>query len=575
MNLTQLLDLIEGMPGYRQLIKDLKQRRRPAVVVLDAAKPYFIAAIYRSLKIPLLLVTAQPENARSLYEQIPVWCDPDQVKLYPEPDAFPYQRMSSDASAETERIQTLAALAGTGQVSGQTGPGVPLVIISAPALAQKTVPYSDFTTSSRTVKPGLNTTPFELLSRWEAMGYRLENMAEIPGTISHRGGIVDIYPPTSTLPARIEFFGNTIDSIRLFDPTSQRSTRAVLSIAISPATDLLRPFLGDRCEMESVINSLDLTNCTPEVKEQFQEELARLLNRQRPDNGQFYAPLFNNDSLLSYLPANALVVLDEPATIELTVADLDTKAEELRAEKIGRGELPGNFPRPYFTWSELMPRLDASQRLSVTAWDTAGGDKSRHLNFSATPSYAGQVPAFLKKAKQLLEQKRRLIIVSHQASRLSELLNEGGILSQPVTEVQETPVPGSMTLVQGLLAEGWVMNDDTFLLTDNEIFGFIKQQRYIRKRPISRHKLAIDITPGEYVVHIEHGIGRFTGVATMSTDSTEKEYLVLQYAAGDRLFVPTDQIDRVSRYIGGGENPPVLSRLGTQEWPRTKQKTKE
>jgi transcription-repair coupling factor (superfamily II helicase) len=175
----------------------------------------------------------------------------------------------------------------------------------------------------------------------------------------------------------------------------------------------------------------------------------------------------------------------------------------------------------------------------------------------------------------MVEQKHRLIVVSHQASRLSELLDEEGIMAPPLTDVKQVPQRGSLTLVQGLLAEGWVMNNDTHLLTDAEIFGFIKQPRSIKRRPVPYHRLAIDLVPGTYVVHVEHGIARFAGVTTMSTDSSQKEYLVLQYAAGDKLYVPTDQIDRVDRYIGASEQPPVLSRLGTQEWTRSKQRVKE
>ncbi|MBA7561594.1 Transcription-repair-coupling factor [subsurface metagenome] len=571
MNLTQLLYLIEQMPAYHQLVDELKrQNGNPRVAVLDAAKPYLIAALYQNLKLPMLVVTAQPENSKKLYEQILTWSGSSQIKLFPEPDALPYQRIASDTSTELERLQVLSALANREPPSS-----APLTVTSAPALMQKTTPYSDFTSTGHTIKPGMDVEPFKLLGRWEAMGYRMENIVEVPGTISHRGGIIDIYPATNNLPARLEFFGNTIDSIRLFDPVNQRSLRAVSSIAISPATELLTPLLSSQLELKSIANSIDLTGCSPEVSQQFQQELAMLLNKQRPGNIQFYAPLFNKDSLVNYLPQDTLVILDESMSIELAIEDLDTKANELRAEKIERGELPHNFPRPYFTWKELEPKMRGRQYLTLTAWGITEADQVYQLSFTPTPSYAGQIPVFIKKAKQLLNQKHRLILISHQASRLSELLDEEDIIAPPLTEIEQIPPPGSLTLVQGSLAEGWVMNNDTHLFTDAEIFGFIKQRRLVKKRPVPHHKLFIDITPGDYAVHIEHGIARFTGVTTMSTDNTEKEYLVLQYANGDKLYVPTDQIDRVNRYIGAGDRPPVLSRLGTQEWTRTKQRAKE
>ena len=116
--------------------------------------------------------------------------------------------------------------------------------------------------------------------------------------MSRRGGIVDIYPPTSDLPARLEFFGNTIDSLRLFDPANQRSLKAIPSISIGPATEVL----ASPGELESALNRLDLSECSDEVRQQFQQETAMLLNRQKPGNLQFYAPLFNQGTLLEYLP---------------------------------------------------------------------------------------------------------------------------------------------------------------------------------------------------------------------------------------------------------------------------------
>jgi len=538
--------------------------------MLDAAKPYLIAALYQNLKLPMLVVTAQPENSKKLYEQISTWSGSTQIKLFPEPDALPYQRIASDITTELERIQVLYALA-----NSKPSSDIPLIVTSAPALMQKTTPYRDFTATGHTIEQGTEVEPFHLLSRWETMGYSMENTVEVPGTISHRGGIIDVYPATSDLPARLEFFGNTIDSIRLFDPAKQRSLRAVSSIAISPATELLTPLLSSQQELKSIADSIDLTDCSPEVREQFQQELAMLVNKERPDSTQFYAPLFNKDSILNYLPQDALVILDEPMNIKLAIEDLDNKANELRAGKAERRELPNNFPRPYFAWKELEPKIRERRHMVFTAWGITDTDQPHRLSFTPTPSYAGQIPAFIKKARQLLKKKHRLILVSHQASRLSELLGEEDIIAPLITEIEKIPPPGSPTLVQGSLAEGWVMNNDTHLFTDTEIFGFIKQRRLVKKRPVPCHKLFIDITPGNYAVHIEHGIAKFTGVTTMRTDNTEKEYLVLQYANGDRLYVPTDQIDRVNRYIGAGDRPPVLSRLGTQEWTRTKQRAKE
>jgi transcription-repair coupling factor (superfamily II helicase) len=568
MDLSKLLYLIEEMPQYHQLVEELKEAEGEVkAVVLEATKPYVIAALYQSRKRPMVVVSAQPERCQKLHEQIASWGA--EARLFPEPDALPYERVSADASTELERVQALSALA------GMDGQSPPLIVVSAAALMGKLTPHQDFNAAVHTIRLQAEVEPFKLLEKWQAMGYSLESTVELPGTIAHRGGIVDIYPPTSQLPARLEFMGNTIESMRLFDPASQRSSREIESLAIGPATELLAQLVKTKAELEEIAQSLKLANCSAEVRRQYEQELARLVDRQELNDLSFYAPLFNSDSLLDFLPPDCLLVLDELPNIEQAIDDLEEQAEQLRREKLERQELPINFPQPYFKWKELESNINRKERLRLTAWGVEPEEDAQILSFSTVPGYAGQLPAFIRKVKQLLGQKKRLIVVSHQASRLAELLEQEDIMAAPVEEIKEVPPIGSLTLVQGLLGEGWVMNGQTHLFTDAEIFGFIKHRRLVKRRPVPHHQFLIELTPGDYVVHIEHGIARFAGVIRMGEDNRQREYLVLKYAANDRLYVPTDQIDRVNRYVGAGDQPPTLSRLGTQEWGRTKQKVKE
>ncbi len=566
------------MPAYRRLVGELqKTDGGTGAAVLDAAKPYLVASLYKRLSIPVLLVTTQPENSRKFYEQLSTWCPNADIKLLPEPEALPYERIASDTTAALERLQALSALAGIAGSDNAPDGSPPLIIASAAAFMQKVAPGSEFCSAGQVIEQGMEIEPYRLLRQWQAIGYRLEEVVDIPGTMSHRGGIIDIYPPADDMPARLEFFGNTIESIRIFDPATQRSLRTVGSLAIGPATELLAPFRDDRKSLEDALNSLDLADLNPDARGQFQREISMLLGGEMPDDSRFYAPLFDQDSLLNYLPSEGILILDEPRNIELAAEDFTAKVEELRTEKLEQGELPHNFPAPFLSWRELDSGIGNRKCLKLTSWGVSGERQWHELDFIPVPNYAGQLPAFIKKTKEMLGKKKRLVFVSHQAGRLSELLGEEDIIAHPLEEIVEVPPPGSLMLVQGLLSGGWMMKGDTCLFTDSEIFGFIKQRRLLKKRPVPHHRLFTDINPGDYVVHIEHGIGRFAGITRMRADSGsgEKEYIVLEYAAGDRLYVPTDQIDRVGRYVGAGEQEPVLSRLGTQEWSRTKRKVKE
>jgi transcription-repair coupling factor (superfamily II helicase) len=556
MNLSCLLSLLKEVPAYRQLTGQLSATRgEPEAVILDAAKPYFIAALYEELALPLVVITTQPESARKLYEQLQVWC-PSSANLhrFPELDFLPYEHLPSSASTILERLQVLAALA-----LYRNGDKPPLIITSALAAISKTTPQKDFASVCHTLKQGMSADPLDLLHRWQGMGYEFEDVVEVPGQLSKRGGIIDIFPVCGQSPARIEFFGNQIESVRLFNPENQCSTKPISSITITPAKEILG---GVYPERDSSTTSPFSSPCS--------------------ESGLQLAP--QNDSgvtgnILDYLDSNAVIILDALGEIRTAVERLNKEAQELRKTKLEIGEPPQGFSPPCFTWEELEPKVKMRRQLTLEHWDAEGGDKplpyEQGLPFTLPQSYGGRLERFLKTAKQAIEAGQRLIMVSHQANRLAELLQEEGIYAPATSKIERLPPHSSITLLQGSLAEGWVLNNELNLLTDAELFGFVKQPRPGKKMPVRRQWLVPKLILGDYVVHVDHGIGKFSGLTILSTDRVEREYLVLQYAAGDKLYVPTDQIGRVSRYIGASDQAPSLSRLGTQEWQRIKRKVKE
>ena len=566
MNLSGLLPLIKDMPSYRNLIKELREERGvKRVVILDSARPYLLACLYHQLGLPMLVITARSEKARQLHEEIPLWLGSDApIKLFPEPDALPYERLSSESYTVQQRLRVLSELSEVDKT--------PLVIASAHAVVRKTVPAVSFTSSCHILRKGSKVDLERMLAQWIELGYEMENTVDLPGTVSRRGGIIDIYPPNSDLPARIELFGDEVESIRLFDPATQRSAQLVPQISIIPAREMVLPFT----EARKILGRLDLSTLNGEAREKVEDEIGHLASAQWFDGLDFYASLVNDGAFLDHFPEQTLVVLDQPDLIEAAVAELDSQAIELSRAQSERGELPGNFPVPYFTWAEMASRLDRfDQRLALEQW--GDGSQSYLMSFGPAPSYSGRVPAFLEETKDMIKDKRRIVIVSQQATRLSELLEEHDVIASPVTDIVHLPPSGSMTLVQGSLAGGWKMNGlgEDMVLSDAEIFGFVKKRRTVSKHPVRRDTFLSELLTGDYVVHIDHGIARFSGLTRISLDNGEREYLVLDYAAGDKLYVPSEQIDRISRYVGPGGYTPSLSRLGTQEWNRAKQRVRD
>jgi len=528
MNLSHLLSLIEQVSGYQQLKGELlgSQENKIKLVVPDAVKPFVIAALYRGLDLPILVIAAHPEGAKRLYDELQAWCPGSaSVQFFPEIDLMAGEYSASDFITVAERLRILSVLSLHNDMPLEERSS-PLIVSSALAAIGKAMSREDFVVSCHVLEVGMNVELLQLLQKWQAVGYELESIVEVPGTISRRGGILDVFSPNSELPARIEFVGNQIESIRLFDPKSQRSVRLVNSITVTPARE----------------------------------------------------SKFNADTILDYLVDKALLITDDIDEIKTIVDKLNSEAGELRQMKVEHGEQASDLPVPYLSWAEFEAKVRRiKQHLTLCSWDIDSANESRvqSLPFAPVLSYGGRLEVFCQGLKEMLEENRRIIVVSLQTNRLAELLQGQDILASPVSQIEQLPPLGMVTLVQGSLAEGWTLKDVLTLLTDNEIFGFVKQRRWFKKRPLRHHWFISELVPGDYIVHIEHGIGKFSGLTKMITDGVEREYVVLEYAAGDRLYVPTDQVDRVSRYIGASDQLPTLSRLGTQEWARTKQRIKE
>jgi transcription-repair coupling factor (superfamily II helicase) len=541
MNLSCLLSLLEDVPAYTQLAGELSTAKEEhKAVILDTAKPYLIAALYKELRLPLIVVTAQPETARKLHEQLRTWCSPSaELHRLPELDFMPYDKsqLSAVSYQMVERLRALATLALCEETDKP-----PLIVTSALAVMTKTIRRKDFVVACHILKSSMAAEPLELLRRWQSMGYEAEDAVEVPGQMSKRGGIIDVFPPSSQSPVRIEFSGNQIESMRCFDPESQRSTSPISSLLVTPVKELIQK--GDSSEVAA-------------------------------------------GSVLDYLDGDALLVLDDLEGIELTVTTINEETQELRATKIEKGELPEDFPSPYFTWEELESRIEQKRRLTLLnaiSHQASATGNGQALPFISAQSYGSQLEMFLKTAKRMVEQKQRVVVVSHQANRLAELLQKEDIHTSPASQIEQTPPAGSITVLQGSLDGGWLLDDRLTLITDVELFGFVKQPRAGKKRPIPHRWFLPQLAPGDYVVHVDHGIARFHGLVKMSSDGVEREYLALEYAAGDRLYVPTERIDRVSRYtcppglgrrVGAGDQAPHLSRLRTPEWQRTKNRVKE
>ncbi|MFQ6015394.1 MAG: transcription-repair coupling factor [Anaerolineae bacterium] len=604
MNLTGLLVLLQQTVHYRRLLEGLRAsggdgsdragEQGLGLRILEAARPYLIAALQQDWPAPLLVISPRPEKAVQFHRQLRHWsAEPENVLLFPEPDALPFERTAWHSETKQRRLTVLSKLTEVreqllSETEHQAARQRRLVIVaSAQALLHMTLPYEEFARRRETVHRGQVISMQELVSLWYSLGYQPVSLVEGPGTFSRHGGILDIYPPNSPLPTRLEFFGDQIESLRLFDPVSQRSQHKVESLSILPASEAL-PFWGK--EAAARLRSLDLSRCQTQTQQQLQKDLETLQDGEHFREIEHYIPYLYREAglLFDYLPPQGLVVVDSWADVEAAVADLEELILTTGQELTERGELPPDFLSPYLTWDNLRERLEDREQLVLGSSPPELPIYRWEDLFVPEDRYGGQLRRVMESCQGMMQEGRRVVVVTRQALRLAELLAEQGIHISPVEDVPEAPPPGGFVLVQGTLPEGWKLQaggkealmteaDSSFpatlsLLTDAEIFGWIKPEppRPRPRRAIPHEAFFADLSPGDYVVHIEHGIALFQGLTRLTLDEVERDYLLLEYAAGDKLYVPVYHADRVSRYVGVGDRPPVIHRLGAADWGTVK-----
>ena len=575
MDLSGLIEQVDRDPGIGALVGRIASSNTVSIVTLDATKPCLVAALSRELGRPILVVTARGTGAVALQEQISLWsCSGEKVSLLPEPDALPYEARAWDPAVALDRMRVLDMLV------NESAGTAPVIVTSIPAIALKTLPRKRYADLCFEVRAGGRIAQRELIERLLAAGYYSDGPVELPGTFTRRGGIIDVFPPTEDRPVRLDFFGDEVESVRRFDPGTQVSVDSLDKVRIGPARESMLD--GESgAGWKEVAASIDLSGCAAETVASFRNDIEGYVSGVGLESRDAYSPLFLKGSLLEYLPQDTVVILDGGVSLEGAYVELQEQAEEVRAARVTKRELPCSIPAALPEWQDVRKSLEKSRVVvRLEGWERAGEPDAGMMGFVPTPNFGGHLRYFLRDLRGMLDEGSRVAIVSHQAERLAELLAEVDIFTPVLPSIKGPPTPGAPLLVKGSLAEGWTLKGSgeeksLVLFTDKEIFGYVKQRRASRRRPVKKEAFASEIRVGEYVVHIDHGIGRFVGVTTMRRDEGEREYLTIEYADAARLYVPNDSVDRVTPYIGSGEGPPAMNRLGTQEWSRAKKKVKE
>ncbi len=560
--MESLLQQIHSLPEYQTVRKAIQSGQlQPGLALPRAARLPVLAALHADLNQPVVLVTDRADHALQLHDELAFWMPGASRYIFAEPNPLFYENAAWGNTTRRERLQTLTVLA-VYHLPFAAKPSVPpVIIVSARALMTYTLPRRDFLKATKQLKVGQSISQNSLLEEWVRTGYQPADTVLEPGQFSHRGGLLDIWPQPESGPVRLDFFGDEIDTIRRFDPGSQRTTEKLDSILVTPA----REFIIGGSPATPVVGATPKSGDLP-----FGYGVGLR------DVSEFHIPLLHSipSTLLDYLPQKSLILVDDTSILESAVTEIEEQAVKLRGESVAEGILAEGFPVPYISWSELADNLQSRSSLELGRSTAREGTSELSVQFGHIERFGGRLNPFIEYLSGLVQKSHAAIVVSRQCSRLEELWNQRPQITDGRQRV--VGVPSSIVFVEGSLSEGWSLGN-SYLITDSEIFGWERPQPRQRPRPGAETPEAAyaDLNPGDWVVHVDYGVGRYVGLVQRTLEGLAREFLCVEYKNGDQVYVPIHQADRLTRYVGPDGSPPSPGNLGTQEWPETRRKVQE
>jgi transcription-repair coupling factor (superfamily II helicase) len=555
-----------------------------------AAKLLHLPLFARAAGRPLVLVVKDNRAAEELLPALQAMAeltgavDPKTVISLPAYDVLPFENLSPHAEIQEERAVALWKIS-TGVASIVVAP------IEAAAMRLRGAEY--YTALARMVRRGESADPESLAQQLRTVGYTVNDIVEMPGEFALRGGILDVYPPESDRPLRIEFFGDDVESIRKFDPATQRSANGIDEAVLLPFTEtpVSEATLG---AIHARLSGRRVSGSAADLAELAAAEGATVF-----PGWEHYAPLAGADGSLLLLLPSAVVMLDEPADIEGQYRSFWEKLER-RHDRSGIG----NLVRPeelFFSSPEWAAQASEHAMMEIEQLGiVTGEDAPEQIAFASqsTTRFHGSLPAAVEEVQRLTAEGRKVIFVAPnmgEVERLADVFTEyqlpfrlgsrAAVHGVSETYLDETSYfAGDLSatvLVKALVPEGCVLPEANLVLFGaRDLFDeseIVAQRPQKQKSKVSAFLSDFrDLAVGDYVVHVEHGIARYLGLKEIPQGDTVGEFMMLEFAEQAKLYVPLTRLDLIQKYrsSGDGVHPP-LSRLGSAAWQKTTTKVKK
>lgn len=572
-------DLLEKAAPFKQIVQAVKPGTHQLATGLSgSAKTVFLSALLETVKHPILVVTDSLDHMQEIADDLSNSLPDDQVYQFPVEESIAMEMATSSPDFRLERVQALNAL--------QTGR--PAIIVAGTAGLRRQLPVvDDFAAAQLHLQVGGELDPEQVRDQLGRMGYRRQKMVAAPGDFAIRGSIIDIYSLNTDQPVRVDLFDTEIDSLRFFDASSQRSLKNLQQVDILPATDLLLA-AGDRERVQDKMTAMEKELLAKSNDETDQRQIQ---NYFRPlldglEEGRLAAGMLTYSdllyaqpaSLLDYLSDDGIVVVDDLTRIKeanknLAADESGWVNERLRYHhRLSTGEIGGDA-------SERLKADSHHQLLLALFKKGLGNQKLSQLTEISSRSmqhFFGQLELLKNELQRYQEQGMTVVILANSDERrqqLAKTLDEFKI--KAIETASDELQQGQVQLVAASLHHGFEMPAAMLaVITEGELFRQTKTHRHRPEKLANAERIKnyTDLKPGDYVVHVNHGIGLFTGIRTMEVDGIHQDYMVIDYRNHDQIFVPVTQLNLVQKYVSSESRPPHINKLGGNEWAKTKRR---
>ncbi|SER17079.1 transcription-repair coupling factor [Piscibacillus halophilus] len=527
---------------------------------------------------PLLYVTHNLTQAQKAYDELAsISKNPDSVLLYPVNELLAAETETASPELKAQRLEVWEKWQ-----TNQQG----ILVVPVAALKRVLPPADVSEQASVEIKAGQEYPFEETMEQLVNLGYKVTDMVTAPGEISRRGGIIDLYPLTEPNPIRIDWFDDEVESIRYFNPDDQRSEKEIQTVHIGPVHE----FLLTHEQMTKAAEKLKglLAKSLKKLKEQEQQEKLQetigydieRLEQGEPFPGlvKYLSLLYDEvHSLIDYLSDDTMIVFDEMSRVIETAEQLDQEEANWYTDMLETQSLVNGLTLT-FDWATVMQKMTHPKvYFSLFLRHIPNTKPENIINISSRQmqTFHGQMPMLKSEIDRWSNAKYSVVIVAQDEDRMDRIVNvleDYKMTAYKVDPDTELPV-NEPIIIEGNLSHGFEMPAFKLaVLTEEELFK--KQKPKKRKRHkisnAERVKSYQELKVGDYVVHINHGIGKYLGIETLEVNDLHKDYMVINYSGNDKLYVPVDQIDQVQKYVGSEGKAPKLYRLGGSEWKKVK-----